>query len=135
MDRIVWNEFFSVGVAELDEQHKKLVGMLNKLIEAENVEVGSEIISDTLMKMSEYAKVHFATEEEYMLKYGYPGYDMQKQQHKEFKKKVAFTAFDTTEHQSYVPMELVRFLKDWLTNHILKSDMGYRAFFNERGVT
>ncbi|NQT74235.1 MAG: hemerythrin family protein [Chloroflexi bacterium] len=134
MEKVIWDDSFSVGVRELDEQHKKLIAMLNTLIEAGNVDVKSEIVSDTLMKMSEYAKVHFTTEEEYMLSFGYPEYDVQKQQHREFKKKTAFTAFDTTEHQPSVPMELVLFLKDWLTNHILISDMKYRSFFEKKGV-
>ncbi|MFA4835441.1 MAG: bacteriohemerythrin [Dehalococcoidia bacterium] len=135
MDRIVWDESFSVGVAELDEQHKKLIGMINTLIEAKDAKVESELISETLMRMTEYASIHFSKEEEYMFRYGYPEYELQRHQHKEFRKKAGFLGLDTQQNKPSVPEELIRYLREWLTNHILKSDMRYRAFFNERGVT
>ncbi|MGQ3685760.1 MAG: bacteriohemerythrin [Candidatus Loosdrechtia sp.] len=134
MEKILWDKSFSVGVRVLDEQHKQIVILINTLIEMSNVEVASEIISDTLTKMTRYALEHFKDEEHYMLEYGYPGFSLQKSQHQEFKKKTAGFCIDTMAYTETVPMEISEFLKSWWTNHILKEDMKYKEFFNEKGL-
>ena len=78
MEKIAWDEGFSVGVRVLDAQHKQIVIMVNTLIEMDEAKVDSEIISDTLTKMTKYASDHFEREEQYMLEYGYPEYSIQK---------------------------------------------------------
>ena len=83
MDKIIWNNSYSVGVQELDEQHKKIVKMLNKLIEMKDTRVDSEIISNTLIEMKKYASEHFETEEKLMNEYNYPDYLLHKKQHKQ----------------------------------------------------
>ncbi|MFN3533222.1 MAG: hemerythrin domain-containing protein, partial [Candidatus Brocadia sp.] len=67
MEKIVWSENFSVGVRVLDDQHKQIVTLINILIEMSDAKIDSEIISDTLTKMTQYAINHFSKEEEYML--------------------------------------------------------------------
>lgn len=134
MEKIIWSEKFSVGVKAIDEQHKKLVGMLNKLIENEGIEVDSEILSEVLSEMTEYVGYHFKSEEEYMLEYDYPGYQQQKDQHRGFMKKVVDFCMDTSKHKNGVPKDVLLFLKNWVENHILVADMKYKDFFNERGL-
>ena len=134
MEKIIWDESFSVGIQEIDKQHKKLIEIINRLIETRNVTVYSETISDVLSEMTKYADYHFRTEEEYMLKYEYPDYSLHKEQHKEFLKKTVAFCLDTMEYKKTVPVEVLSYLKNWLTNHILKSDMKYKAFFKEKGL-
>lgn len=78
MEKILWGENFSVGVLVLDKQHQQIVMLVNTLIEMNDTKVDSEIISDTLTKMTQYASDHFRTEEQYMLDYDYPEYPSQK---------------------------------------------------------
>ena len=134
MEKIIWGEDFSVGVRVLDEQHKQIVTMVNTLIEMSNAKIGSEIISDTLTKMTLYAINHFSKEEEYMLEYNYPEYSIQKKQHSEFKRKTVDFCMETMAHKETVPAEIFMYLKSWWTNHILKEDMKYKKYFNERGL-
>ena len=70
MEKIMWDETFSVGVRDLDAQHKQIIILVNTLIEMSDAKVDSEIISDTLTKMTQYAIDHFKKEEQYMLEYG-----------------------------------------------------------------
>lgn len=135
MEKIIWGENFSVGVRDLDEQHRQIVIMVNTLIDMNNAEVDSEIISDTLTKMTRYAMEHFEKEEQYMLDYGYPEYPSQKRQHQEFKKKTVNFCMEVMVHEVTVPKEIFTYLKSWWTNHILQEDMKYKKFFNERGLT
>ncbi len=134
MEKIEWNASFNTGVKKLDDQHKRIIDMINKLVEMGDLEVNSETIADILLRMSEYSREHFNTEEEYMLKYNFPDYSSQKAQHLEFKKKTADLCFETWEYKKSVPAEILTYLKEWWVNHILKSDMKYKTFFNEKGI-
>ena len=64
MEQITWTEEFSVGVVRIDEQHKQLIAMINRLIAEPQTTTRSETISDLLTGMTNYAQMHFATEEE-----------------------------------------------------------------------
>lgn len=133
MDRIAWEGRFSVGVEEIDRQHKQLVEMLNRLIDLDGITVASEKISDTLTRMTEYADYHFTSEEKFMLAGGYPGYETHRLEHVAFMRKTAELALGTMAYQKAIPHELVTFLKDWLVNHILESDMQYKSFLEAKG--
>lgn len=134
MEKIIWDEGFSVGVSEMDRQHRRIIDIINSLIEKQDIEVDSEIISDTLIMMLEYANEHFRREEQYMLESDYPGYSRQRQEHNEFRKRTAFFSIDTIRHKTAIPKEVLAYLKEWWVNHILKIDMKYKAFFVERDV-
>lgn len=134
MEKIKWDESFSVGVSEMDRQHRRIIDLINSLIEKQAIEVDSEIISDTLTRMLEYANEHFRREEQYMLESAYPDYSRQRGEHNEFRKKTAFFSIDIIRGKATIPKEILTYLKDWWTNHILESDMRYKDFFSERGV-
>ena len=130
MEKIIWDETFSVGVKILDEQHKKLIKMVNTMIEARSTDVHSEVVSTVLTQMREYATEHFSLEEEYMIKYGYTNYDQHKAEHREFIKRIAMMCVETMQQRKAVPIEMLEFLKSWWVNHILKIDMQYKTLFN-----
>lgn len=132
MEKIVWDDSYSVGVHKLDEQHKMLIKMINKLIDMKDITVDSEELSEILTEMTKYANYHFQTEEDLMVKYGFDEYDSHKKQHEAFIKKTVGFCLDTMNYKRTVPVELLSFLKNWLLNHILKSDMKYKPFFSER---
>jgi len=129
MDKIVWDQAFSVGVEEIDQQHKQLVEIINHLIELDGISVSSERISDTLTRMTEYADYHFTSEERMMQSAGYPGTEAHKLEHVAFMRKTAEFALGTMSYNQTVPHALVTYLKDWLLDHILVSDMQYKPFF------
>ena len=134
VQKIEWNESFSVGVRRLDEQHKQILAMINQLVEAAPVDVHSEIISELLGRLTAYARQHFETEEELLDLHGYPELAEQKAEHREYRFAVAGLCADAMRHEGSVPKDLLRFLKDWWEHHILESDMKYRSFLKERGV-
>lgn len=134
MEKVEWDDGFSVGVKKLDEQHRKIIGIINKLIDASNLSVDSELISDALMEMTQYASDHFETEEHLMMEYKYPDYKSNKDHHIEFRKRTAGFSMDTLQYKRTVPTEILTYLKEWWVDHILKVDMKYKAFFVERGV-
>ncbi len=133
VDKIIWDDSFSVGVPVLDEQHKELIKMINKLVESNQLSADSEIVSETLYDMTRYMNYHFRTEENYLLDSDYPGYSTHKQQHDQFMEKTIQFCEETINRKENIPAEVLSFLMDWLTNHILKSDMQYKPHLNSRG--
>ncbi|NQV35335.1 MAG: hemerythrin family protein [Phycisphaeraceae bacterium] len=134
MEPIIWTENYSVGVALFDEQHKSLVGILNKMIEDPTVTTGSETVSDVLTEMTQYALSHFRSEEDLMNEHGYPHLEQHRKQHRTFENKVVTLCSATGERIEDVPQVLLEYLQKWLTQHILCEDMEYKAFFREKGV-
>ena len=129
-----WDAKFSVGVASVDEQHKKLVGMVNTLYDAMQVGKANDVIGKLLSDLITYTKTHFADEEKLMQTNGYPDFAAHKQLHDALTKQVIATeqAFKAGKAPSAV--ELGKFLKDWLINHIQGTDKKYGPFLNEKGV-
>jgi hemerythrin len=135
MDKIVWNSDFSVGIAAIDEQHKRLVGMINAMIEARDARADSEVVSGVLGEMTRYAAEHFASEEALMQHHGFPCFDEHKAKHIGFRRDVAQLCVDAAAWKRTVPDKILQFLKDWLVDHILFCDMRYAQFFGEAGIT
>ena len=104
----------------------------NKLIELNEINVDSEIISSTLNELTKYAMEHFELEEKMMIENNYPEFISNKEQHKYFLKKITAFCLDTMEHKSTIPDEILTFLKKWWVDHILISDMKYKSLFSEK---
>ncbi len=128
MEKIIWEDSFSVGNEEMDQQHKKLIEMINELIERHDVENDSEVVSDVLTKMTDYIKYHFTSEEAYMKKIDFPEIVSHELEHLDFIEKTTNFCLGTLTFDKSVYTELLAFLKEWLLNHILKSDMKYKEF-------
>jgi len=69
-----WNDKFSVGISMIDEEHKKLFGILNKVIVVKEHNGNPEELWEVLSEMTNYALTHFKTEEAYMKECNYPEY-------------------------------------------------------------
>ncbi len=135
MDPIFWTGEFSVGVSEMDNQHKKLIAMINKLIEEPDAKTNSHTISDLLTAMITYAQEHFRAEEALMSEHGYPLKDMQTEQHKSFVKKTVDFCSAVEVGVDIVPHAMLEYLKGWLVHHILEQDMKYKSFFLGKGIS
>jgi hemerythrin len=134
MPFIEWDEMYSVNVKEIDDQHKGLFRIINDLNDAVSEGKAQDIIDATVHKMIEYAKVHFTTEEKYMTKFNYHDYPQHKTEHDRFNIKVLEMNTRLKSGVYIMSTEISRFLKDWLTNHILVTDKKYGPFFNENGL-
>ncbi|KGG80367.1 hypothetical protein Y919_06530 [Caloranaerobacter azorensis H53214] len=135
-----WKEEFSTKVDIFDEEHKKLFEIGNRLYDL--IKLDDEIdrydeIMGVISEMADYAKYHFKHEEELMHKYGYPPREFFKHvsEHKAFFMEVEkMMNKDIDVEQREVSMHLVTFLVDWISNHILKTDMKYADFFADKDI-
>ncbi len=134
MSLIEWSDSLSVNVAEIDRQHKKLVSMLNFLHDAMKTRKTGDVLGKTIADLITYAAKHFETEENYFAKYNYPDAAAHKKEHDDFVKEVTDFKKGYDEGRMMLSIDILRFLKDWLSNHINGTDKKYTAFFNEKGL-
>ncbi len=132
METINWKNEFSVGVKEMDEQHKKLLGMINRLIEEQHTLTDPRTIADLLTEMTDYAQVHFRAEEFLMAEYGYEQISVQEKQHQAFIDKTISFYSATDIGPNVLSVALLDYLGTWLVGHILQEDMKYKDFFKSK---
>lgn len=134
MEIINWKNEFSVGVKEMDEQHKKLLGMINRLIEEQHTLTDPRTIADLLTEMTDYALVHFRAEEFLMAEYGYEQINAQEKQHQAFIDKTISFYSASDIGPNVLSVALLDYLGTWLVGHILQEDMKYKNFFKSKGL-
>jgi hemerythrin-like metal-binding protein len=126
---IEWDDSLSVGVEEIDQEHKKEVDLINALHDAQ----GDEQMT-LLKELVEHTKKHFATEEKYFDKFGYEDSEAHKAEHKAFLDKAAQIGADV-EQGKELTEDIFDAVKTWLIDHIKSMDQKYTSCFNEHGLT
>lgn len=134
MALIEWSPSLSVGIAEIDVQHKQLVAQINQLHDAMLAGKGKDAVAPVLRELGRYVGTHFACEEKYMQQFKYPKFPEHKAQHVELtnKAKDLITKFEAG--QVALSTDLMNFLRDWLSNHIKGTDKGYTECFKAHGL-
>ena len=128
-DSVAWDNSFSVGFEPIDDQHKELVIMTNELFQAcKEGAISADIaFLQTVKKAVDYAETHFADEEDYMREANYPHLGEQKKQHEDFVAAI-LKMIEEFEAGNTEPIEMARYLKKWLLNHIALSDKKYAPY-------
>ena len=137
-NKFVWTDEYSVGVVEIDEQHKKFLDICNSLLELEEGEsFTSEEALEKVEELSHYAVYHLSTEERDFEIAKYPGALEHIGVHDKFRIKVKYfenQIKDPTQDKKAILKEMAEFTGGWLMNHILKMDKKYSECFHEHGI-
>jgi hemerythrin len=128
MAGLEWSDALSVGVEEIDEDHKKLVGMLNDLDAAVTAGHGTEVVGDILENLFSYTAWHFRHEERLMQTYGDPKFLDHKAEHEHLIASTEQFQAQYADGKLDVAADLLPFLKQWLTTHILGTDKATGMF-------
>jgi len=134
MEEIIWTEQFSVGVAKIDQQHKQLIAMINKLIGDPHAATRSETVTEVLGEMTDYASMHFADEEKILTEHGYPGLSQHIKEHRTLQEDTAKFCTAASVQLDRIPEMLLEHLSQWLVHHILEVDMAYRPFLQALAI-
>ncbi len=135
MSVIEWSENLSVGIKSIDDQHKVLIGLINRLNTAMAQGEASIIIGDVLAKLTDYTRFHFTYEEDLFEQYGYENNAQHKQKHKKLIDQISTLKENyESDMMGAIGIEIMQFLKNWLTKHIMKTDMEYSQFLIDKGV-
>ncbi|OSM01723.1 bacteriohemerythrin [Magnetofaba australis] len=123
--RINWQANYEVGVSFLDEDHKRLLNLLNKLIIAHDAQQPDQIMRRVLIDLCSYTQYHFAREEKYMQDTGYADLAAHEREHKELIEKLGGIKKQFENEGSAIIDDVIAFVKQWLVHHILEVDKHY----------
>jgi hemerythrin len=117
-----WQKNYAFGIESIDNDHVKLVDMINNLYSAMSKGDGRSVIQDIVTGLVDYSKVHFKREEVKMKSINYKNFNSHEAEHDDFITKVSSFKKKLDEGRDNISIEVVTFLREWLSNHILTSD-------------
>lgn len=125
---ITWSDAMMTGHAKIDDQHKRMVSMINRL-QHNSCDDEYHVI---LHELACYARVHFEQEEVMFNCTSYPDKHEHIKSHTRYWEFMADLAYDS---MGFVTPEqrdrLQSFLTTWWTNHIMHDDMAYKPYLGE----
>ena len=134
LEVIEWDDKYRVGISMIDEEHKKLIGILNKAILTKGQNGNPEELREVLREMTNYAFTHFKTEETYLKEFNYPEYQEHKEEHRGFSAEIIAYSDKLIKGDYQIANEILEYLKWWLVNHIQVSDKKYIDCFKKNGL-
>ncbi len=121
-----WKDQYSVENAVIDRQHKALFALVNEV--ADKVKTGNmPEIRGVIDRLAAYTVEHFRDEEAIMRKAGYAALEDHELIHTELLEKVQELRAKLEKNQAVSMVGVIRFLSDWLKDHILLDDMAYKS--------
>ncbi len=132
--RIDWRDEYSVGIESIDEQHKKLISLINTLQTIVDYTSEEKLERECLSAVVDYTRTHFVYEERLMEEYGYPDFEAHKAQHQKMIDKVNDLLAEYENNPESAMKHALDFLKHWLVRHINGTDKQYSEFLLSKGV-
>ena len=132
--QVQWREEYSVGIAHIDDDHKKLISLLNNFSIAYDYAMSESFEKEALNELISYTKYHFEREEKMMEDNDYPDLVAHKAQHKVMIEQVEkfVQLYNDKGHDALE--EIASFLSDWLINHINGTDKQYSEHLHNKGI-
>ncbi len=119
-----WTQDLETGIHEIDEQHKLIIGYINKVNDAAK-SGNEEKLEEVLEGLLEFTITHFELEEELMEKAGYPFLKAHAMMHETLMKRLADLRMRAINKKENIASELQTFLESYLSNHVMNSDHDY----------
>ena len=130
---IKWSDEYSVGVKEIDDQHRKLFQMIDVFYDTMQGD-NKKAIGDLLNSLAEYTMYHFRTEENYFDKFQYIDSAAHKKEHQVFVDKVLDVKSSIQSGKFIVSVDITNFVKKWILEHVAVTDKKYTKCFNDNGL-
>jgi hemerythrin-like metal-binding protein len=122
MGLFAWSDTYSLEHPQIDREHQALFAMAEQLHQAMLNGSGAKVLGDLLARLINYTQVHFSHEEALMRHYKYGGMDAHAAEHRKLAEQVLELQRKFAAGKLTITMEIMHFLRDWLDNHILRSD-------------
>jgi methyl-accepting chemotaxis protein len=133
-DLITWGPEYFIGVDSIDNQHKRLVKLINEVYSEFGSSNNRRTVKRILEELVEYTKYHFGNEEDVFKKIQYKDTKDHVEQHKKFVQQIQDFKDQFNDSTTVLSFDLINFLKNWLLNHILHTDKKYVQYFKENGI-
>ena len=124
LPHIAWNDQLSTGLSDIDDQHRQLVDMLNKLAELRNTKGNVDAVRQVMAELTSYAGYHFRLEEELMATWAVNPKNRAAhiKAHASFVEYLGRAEAMLTENVNDTLDHLLAFLVKWLIHHITGMD-------------
>lgn len=135
MTLIKWRASFETGVAEMDEQHKKIIELINEIYPSIRKENCREKLQKILGEMDQYALEHFEAEEGLLAQQNYPELDEHRESHKEYMvslQQLKVQLEGEGGNDKDVATAIYSYLRQWWQDHIVELDKQYGPFLQEK---
>lgn len=132
MAAFVWKDGFNTGIEEIDRQHRLFLDYLNQCNEYALSHNKEQIIPELLLKMKDYALMHFEFEETLMKSVNFAGIAQHEAQHEYFDAQVAELEEAIKNGVNEKAVSLAAFMRDWLVSHILEEDKLYTPLLTKK---
>lgn len=129
---IKWRDSYNTGVEQFDDEHQKIVELINTMFEVVRDKSDKEITEKVCREMLTYTEYHFSNEEQAMESVSYPHLEEHVAEHNRLKEKVQEFQLITDDDFSKNASELYRFLREWLLDHIMVVDKKYSTFLKDK---
>lgn len=129
-----WKDDFVLGVAQIDEHHQKLVDIINRCYRALMLNNHSSELAAIVKELQEYTVYHFAIEEKLMREFGYEEASPHRAAHESFVASVADFQLRYDAGESFIAIDVLTYLKDWLVAHIQSTDRDFTRFLTSKGI-
>lgn len=127
MPLVTWYKRYSVNNDELDDHHRKLFAILNRMYDSCLQAEDMECVSPILEELIEYTDYHFLAEEKYMRDRGYEGIEEHRQSHRHFLCKLLEMRGCENKNDYDYKKELFVLLGNWILKHVTVDDKKYSA--------
>jgi hemerythrin len=132
MKKIEWKSTYELGIQLIDDQHKKLINIMNDVYEAQKAGTSKEIINHSLNELLEYTKYHFEAEEDLIRQHNFENMEAHIEEHNEFIEQINSFINESKAGNLVLSLKTLDYLKDWTINHILGSDKEYGEFILQK---
>ena len=126
-----WYDKYSVNNEEIDNQHKALFSIFNKLYEYRLSNGANTTLEPIIAELVSYTEYHFSAEEEFMRSIGYKDIKKHTAEHEIFTGKILQLQSNNRLNEHVTPKELIVYLWNWITNHVLVEDKKI-AFYRKK---
>jgi len=124
-----WDNSFSCNSVVIDEQHKILIGLINKLYFSMTLGKSKAVMNEILEELIKYTSYHFNTEESFYISIDNEFVKQHLDEHNKFIEQVTLFKTDFDNGKVEVSIELMRFLRNWTKTHILGFDKKSSIYF------
>ncbi len=131
---IEWSPEYSVGVRLFDQQHHRLMNLINELHDAAQAGSSKLASEHVLLELVAYTKTHFAAEEHAMREHGYPEFEHHKREHDRMITRVQGYQREVVAGPPAASLNLSFVLADWWWTPNRQTDKPYATFLGQRGV-
>jgi|SRR5208282_750187 len=127
---IEWNDWMTVGIPEIDEEHKHCIFLINEFNRSIIKKMKRTEIKKRIRLIINDAKLHFVSEEKILKKYKYPDIKDHVRKHAQVLKELRNVETMFKPPKSFNPeyMNSALRMKIILIDHILNDDFKYAIF-------